>query len=375
MQTTDPNSLDDIFTVRTANEWIRTSRLRPKPTQLFGDMWLEGELAILFADTGAGKSLLAVQIAESIARARAIYPFPRPVGRRQKVLYFDFELTDKQFEMRYAPEPDAEGAAMLRDHYRFSDEVFRIQVNMQAEVPNGHASFEEFLLCSIERLVCERGVRAVIIDNITYLKRGSESMRGAVTLMQQLKRLKAEYGISILVLAHTPKRDTTRPITANNLQGSKALSNFADNIFAIGESRQDTRHRYIKQVKARSAEAVFNQAHVPVFRITKIGGKFLGFEFVNFAAESLHLEDVRDRREWQYINYIKQQSDAGRAIRSIAEELKMGKSTVHRLLQIWQPPRYARHFNENCKMLRREQEGKGNDLDIPIPRPAFEPII
>jgi len=51
---------------------------------LFGEFWLEGELAILFADTGKGKSLLAVQIAESIARGRPIGPLEM-TGRPQTV--------------------------------------------------------------------------------------------------------------------------------------------------------------------------------------------------------------------------------------------------------------------------------------------------
>src|SRR4051812_3528279 len=89
----------DMFDVRRANEWIRSAKTKPVPKMLFGEFWLEGELAIMFADTGTGKSMLAVQIAEAIARGRAIEPM-RMDAAPQPVLYFDFELSEKQFEMR-----------------------------------------------------------------------------------------------------------------------------------------------------------------------------------------------------------------------------------------------------------------------------------
>src|SRR5258708_2155231 len=57
---------DNLFAVRPANEWVEQTASEPAKAQLFGDLWNEGELAIMFADTGTGKSILAIQIAESI---------------------------------------------------------------------------------------------------------------------------------------------------------------------------------------------------------------------------------------------------------------------------------------------------------------------
>ena len=74
------DDLTDIFEIKTANEWIRGAKSRPVPKRLFGEFWLESELAILFADTGVGKSLLAVQIAESIARGRPMFTPATPPG-------------------------------------------------------------------------------------------------------------------------------------------------------------------------------------------------------------------------------------------------------------------------------------------------------
>src|SRR5262249_44367913 len=145
-----------------------------------------------------------------------------------------FELTAKQFEMRYARDFDPAEGETLKDHYEFSSNFSRIQIKLDSKLSQGHYRFERQLRESIESVVKETGARILIIDNISYLKRSNESTREAVPLMRELKQLKELHGLSILVLAHTPKRDGSRPLTVNDLQGSKVLSNFADNIFAIG---------------------------------------------------------------------------------------------------------------------------------------------
>ncbi len=85
-----------MLACRTANESLAANKQTHPPANLFGDLWKEGGLAILFADTGLGKSILAMQIAESIALGTACIPpsaFRTPhLAPAQKVLYLDFEL-------------------------------------------------------------------------------------------------------------------------------------------------------------------------------------------------------------------------------------------------------------------------------------------
>ena len=56
------------FILRTANEWMEIAKRKAKPRRLFGDLWFEDEICILFADTNVGKSILAVQIGDRISR-------------------------------------------------------------------------------------------------------------------------------------------------------------------------------------------------------------------------------------------------------------------------------------------------------------------
>ena len=133
------------------------------------------------------------------------------------------------------------------------------------------------------------GAKILIIDNITYLNNGTETAKDASPLMKFLKKLKVKFGLSILALAHTPKRDVTKPIIGNHLQGSSMLMNFCDSCFAIGESTKGEQMRYIKQIKVRSCEKVYDADNVAVCEIVK-PHNFVHFEFVEYGDESDHLQ-------------------------------------------------------------------------------------
>ncbi len=59
-----------VFKIQTADEFIEEAKKRPTPTKLFNSFWFENEVCVLFADTNIGKSILAVQIGNSIANRR-----------------------------------------------------------------------------------------------------------------------------------------------------------------------------------------------------------------------------------------------------------------------------------------------------------------
>ncbi len=205
-----------LFTVMPANKWIDIAKTRPIPQMLFGELWFESELCILFADTNLGKSILAVQIGNSISKGEQIPGFKLETPK-QPILYFDFELSDKQFENRYS--------IQFEQHYNFDSNFIRVEINPDAVVPENQ-TFEDYLSYSLERSIKETGAKVLIIDNLTYLKNETEKAKDALPLMKHLKALKRKYNLSLLALAHTPKRDLSKPITRNDLQGSKMLMNF-----------------------------------------------------------------------------------------------------------------------------------------------------
>ncbi len=284
-----------LLEVKTANGWIEQASKRPIPRMLFSEFWYEQELCILFADTNVGKTILAVQIADSISRGRSIPGF-KLEAKAQKVIYCDFELNDKQFQKRYSRN--------YEEPYLFSDNFLRVEINPDADFPDD-ASFELSLSNSIEKVIIETGAKIVIIDNITYLRHENEKAKDALPLMKHLKRLKNKYNLSLLVLAHTPKRDLTKPLTRNDLQGSKMLMNFCDSSFAIGESSSDSSFRYIKMIKVRSSEHIYDSDNIIVCQITK-PHNFLHFNFLHFDSEYKHLKTVSEHDKQKLEDEIRQ---------------------------------------------------------------------
>ena len=317
------DNIHGLFTIKTANNWIEEAKNRPIPKMLFSQLWYEGEICILFADTNLGKSILAVQIGNSISKGEQIKSFIIET-QKQSVLYFDFELSDKQFQNRYSKD--------YKENYVFDDNFLRVEINPDLELPKD-VTFDDYLILSIEKSIVSSNSKVLIIDNITYLKSDNEKAKEALPLMKKLKELKTKYSLSILILAHTPKRDLSKPITRNDLAGSKMLINFCDSCFTIGESTQDKHIRYIKQIKQRNCEQVYGDDNVCVCQIIK-EHNFLQFEFVSFGNEREHLKQYTEKDKDNVIAQVKELSKQGKSQRVISSELGISLGAVNKYLKL-----------------------------------------
>lgn len=312
----------NYFKVQTANEWIEESKLKPMPKKLFSEFWYEGELCILFADTNVGKSILAVQIADSISRGIPINGFDLE-AEAQTVLYFDLELNSKQFEIRYS---DENGTL----HHVWSDKFMRVEIDSDYCPENGLN--ENFVIDEIERLIIEKGAPIMIFDNISFMNTDNEKTKEAGGLMRKLKRLKQKHNLTILVLAHTPKRDSSRPITVNDLAGSKMLANFADSIFCIGKDAKDSGLRYLKQIKQRNTEQIYGDDNVLLCRIEK-KLNYLCLMFEGYGNEYDYLVRRHESDYSELIEECKRLKETGMSLRDIAEKLNINHMKVKRYLE------------------------------------------
>ncbi|MGD9564431.1 MAG: AAA family ATPase [Pyrinomonadaceae bacterium] len=352
---------NSLLTSRKTSEWLNTARGQPAPEMLFGEFWLEGEMSIMFGEAGSGKSLLAVQIAQAIAGGEAVAPVRGPAKPRE-VLYFDLELTAKQFEMRYSRERETRDQPGRQ--FRFSGRFSRVEVDLTAEVPEAFGSLAEFLGAEIERMVRSSKAKVLIVDNINCLKRKYESTREALPLVAALDRIKRRYGLSILVLAHAPRRVGGRPLDISDMPGAKVLSNYADNIFAVGMSRMHPDARYLKQISPGNSARIFGEKSVPTFFLENLYGDFLGFRFRWFATEHQHLALNRDGTDWEVIYRVRSLSDAGLTIREIASKLNRSRSAVHRLLHMLPRPaqnpcvyqQHVREMEEKAKLTAKSED-------------------
>lgn len=232
-----------FFVVKSANETILESLREEPPKPLWLSLWYEGQICCLFANSGNGKSIYAVQIGASIALKR-------------KVLYFDFELSTAQFSERYSDEWNC---------YKFPENFFRVEINADYLAHKGMAD----VIKEIEVTTLAANCDTIIIDNITWIAISTEKAEDAGKLMMRLMALKKIYGWSILLLAHTPKRDKQQPITENDLAGSKVLFNFLDSAFSIGQSLRGDDYRYIIEIKTRMGKKTYGRNNVILTQIVK----------------------------------------------------------------------------------------------------------
>lgn len=297
-----------MLSIKSANRTLTEASMTANPKQLYGEFWFEHEIGCLFADSNVGKSILAMQIAEDIAKTG------------ETVLYFDFELSEKQFQLRFT---DEQG-----NLHHFPSTLYRVQPDMNL-IAALDEPFEDALMRNIENAAVETRARILIIDNISILCMQMEKGEDSAVLVQRLRTLKNKYGFSILIIAHTPKRNMSMPITQNDLAGSKKLFNFIDSCFAIGLSAQGGNMRYVKQVKVRNCEMRYGGDNVMVCHIEKVGTMV---QFINMgtAPERNHLRMVN--REEQ-IQEARQLSASGLSLRDIASRMGISKSTVDRMLR------------------------------------------
>ena len=248
-----------IFKAKSVNQTITECSTINAPMELWGQYWLEGEACCLYADTNLGKSVLAVQIADHVSRM---------IPNDQSVLYYDFELSGKQFEMRYTNQD-------THDVHKFRNNFIRVELDSTVLSPTEMAHLEDIIIEGIEENIAQYNSKYIIIDNISWLVNMKSSAAAAGVLMQKLSLLKKKYGLSALVLAHTKKRNLKRGIDENDLGGSKKFANFFDAMFTIGRAKGENGMRYLKQVKVRSGAFKHGPDNVEVCKLGKAGANLV----------------------------------------------------------------------------------------------------
>ena len=298
-----PCRLNDCF--------IDTNKLS-EPKMLFDAFWLEGELALLFGATGTGKSILALQIADSAARGRCIEGF-RMDAKRAKVLYVDLIFSQVQINMRYMQSRAAK-------HHEFSQNLYR-------DRPDSTEKLCEW----VRKRVLKYGYRVVMIDDINAVSQSCDGTRETLKLMRDLKRLKDQLEISVLVLAGSRQPPRRQLVSEADLQRSRVLCEVADSTFALGRNPQTPEGFYLIQTRSRSAPIVWRAENAPLISIERSEDGCLRLKF-----DKRFLPEV-DEKMRQLICNVKWRRDVGAKFREIAEELGISVSRAFELNKKWRP--------------------------------------
>jgi KaiC/GvpD/RAD55 family RecA-like ATPase len=285
----------------------QTSMERPK--KLFGQLWAQGENAFLFAEDGAGKTILANQIGCSIATGKQIPGFQNEV-EPQPVVLFDAELSDYQFNTRYP-----EGLPENFKRMTFAEDGQSALV--KADI--------HFVVNQIEEAANELQSKVIILDNLAALTSMIDCTKttDSIQLMGLLNDLKKK-GFSILIIDHCrkpQKENEFKTISKHDLQGSKMKTNLVDSVFSIGKSCQGENHRYIKALKIRSYEMAYTKNAVATMYLK---------------TEPLRLDFIGLDAEWQHVNdrssQINKMSCEGKSQADIAREFGISQQAVSKLI-------------------------------------------
>lgn len=318
-----PTKLYGCIEVTTGKNRFKKADKLPPVKQFFGSLLTDsGRLAIIFGDTGAGKTLLATLIANNIAKGKGTLELPNDVGIT-KAFYLDLEMDDRQFGDRYRYNRDG-----INDEIDFSDNLELGTLNFEG-LDEGKKVSEQLIL-SIEEAIKTGKYRLVFIDNLTLIATDQEKSENAKELIIRLKRLAKRLDTKIILIAHTPKITDTRPILIDDLAGSKNFSNLVDEVFAVGKSHKDFGLRYIKQLKTRIREGIeFGFDNVLVYTL----GDTVGLRFVGFDEEGNHLQTPSNAERQTRNEEIIRKAELGMSQSTIASELGMSRVQVNRIIQ------------------------------------------
>jgi len=289
------------FHVERMNQCIDDAHQLPPLVSLYPDIVLEGDLSIIFGQSGIGKTIFAMQIARFIAEN----------GKR--LLYVDCEMTPRQLGNRYKTP-------------NFPPTFLR------AEMDREHPA--EDVLKGIEEVAVANHVEVVFIDNITALGQSLDRSADAGALMASLNTLKKKYNWTLVVLNHVPKMFSGNvPLSLSAMQGSAKINQLIDDAIGIAQSCIDSNLVYVKQCKWRNGELTMGADHVAVYERCKDEDGNLGFISRGFGTEQEHLsiENSNEREEMKA--RVRELSNKGMTQTAIAEQLGISQSKVSRLLK------------------------------------------
>jgi KaiC/GvpD/RAD55 family RecA-like ATPase len=303
--------LNDLFEVMKASQAVLIGSKEPNPVYLIEDLIIENSLVLLFADTGVGKTVLAFQWAIATALT----------GRA--TIFFDLELSKKQFQKRLVDENG--------NLYNLPDNLFRVDYKSNPKLPDD-LSYSEFIWKSLLQAINTAKAKVIIIDNMTKIVAGdTDSAKASLPILEKLNSLKHTYKLTIIVLEHNKKVDNERPIQINDLQGSKMKVNFADSVITIGKSIKDSKIRYIKQLKVRDGEMIYDENNVRVCEISKSKG-YLAFDNIGVGSEYEHLKVATNKDKIEMALKVKELADQNKTQREISKELGISLGTVNKLI-------------------------------------------
>ncbi len=209
---------------------------------LWRGYWSKSELCVLTGDTGAGKTLLALQLGKEMTSAL-----------NTNVLYVGHEYDKQGFAARFGPTSDDVAS-------RFFFAVFN---RSQTGVHKTYNAFKEWLVEGLQGLLKSTGARVLIFDqpdrlNLTNLQ--------WIEFLNVIEELRAEHNLSVLLVVNSRNRNTGKSVELYHAYKHQYTTPFADSVVAVARCHTNHDTRYLKLLKCKNRRMPgYNM--VDVFRI------------------------------------------------------------------------------------------------------------
>lgn len=262
--------------------------------RLLGTYIRQGTFTTIFAPSNTGKSIFCYELAYRLAEGKSMFDgvpdFSNESGRALRVAYYDSETS--------------RSSAKARCTRRESDNLFFFTDTKRPleEALARACLFTVFLRADV-----------LIIDNRTTFCSDSQDTKSNVFMNDYLNAFSMRFGITVLVVAHTPKKgnDLTQPITLETLAGGHEIGDSSGNVIALKKCA-DGSGVYIKQLKSRDDEIIQG---VHTFHIESGEGGGVNLIYDEYTTEKdcnfLNKKDIKQLKEDKIINLYLQQRKAG----------------------------------------------------------------
>jgi RecA-family ATPase len=219
----------------------------PKLNFIWGGI-KEKSVGLIFGPSKSGKTTFCENLAMSLATGRKEFMGNQLEGVPKKVLFVgleEYHLNRAERNLKQYNALDSDEKVLLNKNFMYQSPSFPRQIKSSNEWDQ------------LESLITESDSEIVFVDSITRLNSGKlEESKDAEKLIQNLRNLSQDLGVTIICVHHTPKM-YDKEITLDSIKGSSVFAQESD--FAIAIGRTSKSRRYLKHVFYRYASDDFDE--------------------------------------------------------------------------------------------------------------------
>lgn len=312
-------SMPSAFICRNLKNQLNEAALKPPLRPIIDDFIYENDLCVIFAGPNAGKTLFGTQILEIIASGKNIGGFESQV--RGPVLYLDMEMDDRKLAKRYGTDNNSV--------YQFNENIIRMSLDRGFV---GRLKAKNIIEEAIDRMKYYKA-KLLFVDNFSTMGTDHEKSADALELMRLFRQVTIQTNGTIIIAAHTPKRNGSEILQVKDLAGSAVIGNFADSIVGLGEDFRDSNRRYLKGFKNRDAEKKYGGQMVLECEIKKADNGLLFFDMIGPSYESEMLVSEKEVEKTRRNSDILDLRNEGLSYKDIAIKLDMPRTTIQSIIK------------------------------------------